>query len=302
MRPARWRFAALAVYPRPVGILRLWRVSAVVVAAGLLCPSCGEQEELLLRVMTYNVKGLDWMAPDNPSYPVAVSTEDLLQTIRAHDPDVVGLQECWHKSADGSSLAGELSRATDLSHVFATTTTVGWLPYVQQNVLLSRFPLAVVEELDLGPDPTSQENRQFQYARLELPDGAQLHLGNLHLFTAGDLQLPALKQIQTFLAERVDDGRLVWTGDFNFTPAAEPYSYLTQTFRPVLVDPVAAVGEPPDASAYHTSSAAAPNKRIDYVFVGDAVTVLDYLTVTSPIPNRTYPDHLPVIARVRLGR
>jgi endonuclease/exonuclease/phosphatase family metal-dependent hydrolase len=288
MTELRQRWRQLAAY---------WAVVPLA-AVALLCASC-EEEALSLRVMTYNVKGLDWMAPDNPRYPVAVSTEDLLQTIRAHDPDVVGLQECWHKSDDQSSLAGELSRATGLSHVFATTTTVGWLPYVQQNVLLSRFPLAVVEELDLGPDPTSQENRRFQYARLELPDGTELHLGNLHLFTAAELQLPALKQIQTFLAERVHDGRLVWTGDFNFAPNADPYSYLTGDFQPALVDPVAARGELPDASAYHTSSAAAPKKRIDYVFVGEGVEVLDYLTVTGPIPNRTYPDHLPVIARVR---
>lgn len=258
----------------------------------LLAAACGPDPPLSLRVMSYNVKGLDWSNGKLATYPVAARTADLTTTILAEAPDVIGVQEAWNKT-DGGSLAEELSLATGLAHTYCSTTTRGWLPYVQQNVVLSRFPLLETAELDLGPDPSSVENRRFQLVRLDAP-GGEVCLGNVHLFTDQTLQLPALEAIAAFVAGRCPDAPLVFTGDFNLTPTSEPYRYLTTRFTPRLTDPAVALGGDPRAQALYSSSAASPHQRIDYIFVSDEVTPLTYRTVTSPIPDRTYPDHLPV--------
>jgi len=258
----------------------------------LLAAACGPEEPLSLRVMSYNVKGLDWNNGTLATYPVAAQTADLVTTVLAEAPDVIGIQEAWSET-DGGSLAAELSAATGLEHSHSSTTTRGWLPYVQQNVILSRFPLLETAELDLGPDPSSVENRRFQLVRLDAPRG-EICIGNVHLFTDRTLQLPALEAIAAFVAGRCPDAPLIFTGDFNLTPASEPYRYLTTSFTPHLTDPAVALGGDPQARALFSSSAASPHQRIDYIFVSDAVTPLTYRTVTSPIPDRTYPDHLPV--------
>lgn len=273
----------------------------VLALALVLAQGCGTEQAKSLRVLTYNVKGLDWTNTDNPRYPVGPVTTDLVATITAQQPDLIGLQEAWDDNNDGS-LAEELASATGLQHRFASTTTRGWLPYLQQNVVLSRHPLLATHELDLGPDPQSYENRRFQLVRVDAPAG-ELCLGNLHLFTDATLQRPALEQIRTFVAEHCPDVPLVWTGDFNFTPGdPDTYSYLTGGFTPELTDPAVALGLQPGAAELYSSSAAAPDRRIDYIFATAELAPLEYRTVTAPIASRAYPDHLPVLARFEVTR
>lgn len=256
-----------------------------------------------LRVITYNVKGLDWTPGSTPAFPEAVRLEDLVTTLAAHPADVIGLQEVRQKD-EQRSLADDLAEALGGYHVATATTTSIWMPYVQQNAILSRYPLADAEELDLGEDPGGTEHRRFQYARIELPGGTVVHLGNIHMFTDGALQRPALEAVARFLEGRVgSDDLLVWTGDFNTKPSADPmspYGYVTGEFSPAVVDPQTELGRPLDPPEAFTSSAEDPRRRIDYIFVSPAITVLDYAPVTDPVPNRAYPDHLAVEATLQL--
>lgn len=269
--------------------------------AVLLTVAAACAEEPPLSLMSYNVKGLDWSNTANPTYPVASRRADLVTTIRAHAPDLLAIQEAWHRSA-GGSLAEELAAACGLQHSVSVTTTRSWLPYLQQNVILSRHPLRATASLDLGPDPSSYEDRKLQLVEVQAPGGV-LCLGNLHLFTSQALQRSALKKVIGFLAERCGDLPLALAGDFNFEPDQDPnspYAVLTGGASLVLRDPVEVLGGDPAAARYNSSPAAEPRRRIDHVFVGEGATPVDYQVVDAPIPNRSYPDHLPVLMRLSL--
>jgi endonuclease/exonuclease/phosphatase family metal-dependent hydrolase len=255
-----------------------------------------------IRVVSYNVKALDWTDLQSPTWPRAVKDEDLLVTLRAMAPDVAGLQETRRKR-DGAAQADELAAALGL-HAYSVTTTTAFLPWLQENAILSRHELLEQQEVDLGPDPTSDENRRFLYARLQLPNGAALHVGNVHDFTDATRQLPALQQIEAFLRDRVRAGdHLVWTGDFNFGPsddASAPYGYVTRQLSPTVIDPLQRLGVAPAAQEQWTSPASTPKRRIDYIFVSPGITVRSYRVVTTPVPSTVYPDHLAVCAELEI--
>ncbi len=271
----------------------------------LLLIACqADDQPVELSVISYNVKGVDWEPDDREQWPEAVSLADLVTTLQAHPADVICLQEV-RKKDKGSSLAEELAEALGGYQVQLVTTTSIWLPYVQQNAILARHELLDYAELDLGEDPGGREHRQFQYARLELPGGDVVHLGNVHLFTDDALHLSALEAIAAFVGDRVREGdHFVWAGDFNFRPLAldeSPYAYLTKRFTPPLSDPLVSLERSADDPAQHTSSAATPDKRIDFIFTSRTIAPLSYRPILDPIPNRTYPDHLAVEAHLRLG-
>jgi endonuclease/exonuclease/phosphatase family metal-dependent hydrolase len=260
--------------------------------------ACQDADPSELRVISYNVKGVDWQQDNREHWPEAVALENLVTTLQAHPADIIGLQEVREKY-QGTSLADELAEALGGYHVQKVTTTSIWLPYLQQNAILCRHELLDQASLDLGEDPGGTEHRQFQYARIELPGGDVIHLGNVHLFTVDGLHLAALEAIGDFVGTRVGpDDHFIWTGDFNFQPlhtdASSPYNYVIEQFETPLDDPLEILGHPVDDPQQHTSSAATPVKRIDYIFISPTMTPLTYRPVFEPLPSKTYPDHLAV--------
>ena len=277
------------------------RVRHVPIILAFLVGGCSAEPQPV-RVVSYNVKALDWTDLQSPSWPRAVKDEDLLVTLRAIAPDLAGLQET-RRQRDGAAQADELAAALGL-HAWSVTTTTAFLPWLQENAILSRYDLLERQDVDLGPDPTSAENRHFLYARLQLPNGAALHVGNVHDFTDAAKQLPALQQIASFLRDRVRaEDHLVWTGDFNFAPSDEasaPYSYVTRQLSPTVIDPLLRLGVAPAAPEQHTSPASSPKRRIDFIFVSPGITVRSYRVITTPVPSTVYPDHLAVCAELEI--
>jgi endonuclease/exonuclease/phosphatase family metal-dependent hydrolase len=254
-----------------------------------------------LRVVTYNLKGLDWTNADLPVFPEASQVADIMTTLHAHSPDLVGLQESRRK-ADGAAQSEEIAAALGGFDEYSVSTTTLPLPYLQQNAIASRWLMHDRADLDLGPD--GLEHRRFLYARVKLPGGRSLHLGNVHDFTTAALQLPAMKAIESFLQGRVKEGDyFVLVGDFNFGPSTAAdscYVYLTQRFAPRLHDPAVALGLAATDPALYTINPGKPTKRIDFVLFSGPLVARAYQTITAPIPNLTYPDHLPALADLEI--
>jgi len=92
---------------------------------------------------------------------------------------------------------------------------------------------------------------------------------------------------------------VVLCGDFNLDPTAEPIALI----REKLTDSYTATELPPYGSVatFHGFTYDDPlQKRIDYVFVSDAVKVQRYGVLTDSRDRSFFSDHLPVLVTLDL--
>ena len=92
---------------------------------------------------------------------------------------------------------------------------------------------------------------------------------------------------------------VILTGDFNLTPESEPILLI----KKFLSDSREVTEEPPYGPVGTFTSFdwnAAMDKRIDYIFVYGAISVLKYAVLTDSKEQRFPSDHLPVFAKVQL--
>lgn len=97
------------------------------------------------------------------------------------------------------------------------------------------------------------------------------------------------------------DNPVVCVGDFNSTPDTEQMATMRKALRDAR-DHSAAPPYGPQATFNGFQWNTAPKERIDYIYVNNAVRVLNYATL-SDSQDRRYPsDHFPVVADVVLVR
>lgn len=166
-----------------------------------------------LRIATFNLENLDDGPRVEPSLAErARILRPQLQRLRA---DILCLQEIHSQGPAGArvfSALDTLLEGTDYAGFFraSTHTTVGE-PYDQRNlVTLSRFPIgaeSVVRDTS-GPRPRYQMataipadttadllswERPLLHCRIDLPDGAALHVVNVHLKSKIATDIPGQK-------------------------------------------------------------------------------------------------------------
>ena len=228
-------------------------------------------DEVVLRVATFNPRhgagalGLVWH-------------RRLLDSCRSLDADVLALQEVdrhvvrsWFRDQPAA-----VARALGMQHVAARTkrTPVGG---EQCNALCARGAFADVEVCEL-PRREGDERRIGLVARVAL-GGGRVTVACTHLqHRAGNAvgQLHAVLEV----LERRPVPRLL-AGDFNLEPPDVEPVLAAHGFRAV-----------PSGA---TSPAHAPRRRIDYIAVDDAFSI-----VTSRIHQPLVGDHCPVVADLTL--
>lgn len=94
------------------------------------------------------------------------------------------------------------------------------------------------------------------------------------------------------------DVPVIVTGDFNATPDSAPYAVMTNSLR----DAFEATQTPHygPTSTWNGFDEIQPNRRIDYIFVSNDVTVLRHGILSETVDGRFPSDHLPVLAEIRL--
>lgn len=241
-----------------------------------------------LRVLVYNIHaGTDAAGQGNLPRVAAL--------VRETGADLVLLQEVDRgtRRSGGVDQLAELARATGLYGAFGRTL---WYQGGAYGVaLLSRTPILAHRVVSLPNDPPqaraggSREPRGVLHAVVALPRGGRLHVLNTHIDASADdrfrrQEMAALTALaDSLLREGV---AVLVGGDMNSEPGS-------------AVQRMAAHGRLHDAwgrcgrGAEHTFPAAAPAKRIDYLYLTGELRCTEARVLASDAS-----DHRPLLVHV----
>jgi endonuclease/exonuclease/phosphatase family metal-dependent hydrolase len=317
VRGGSWRSFAPAVrcgartgtpesYQLPHVGLRVVRELAAGEAVAAFVGAAGEP----LRVMSFNIR-FDNPADGEDAWPKR--RERAASMVRFHRADVVGLQE---------ALPGQIA---DLE---SALPDFGWFGSGREAdgrgercaVLYRKDRLEVLAEstfwLSETPAVAGSQSWDAALPRIvtwgklrDRRDGTAFHLLNTHFDHRGEV---ARRESARLLLRKIVEiagpsGPVLVTGDFNTTPASEPYRILTSGDGSAgltgLVDALGASSSPhhgPTAS-WNGFKAIEPGRRIDFVLFRPPVQVLQHGILSDTFDGRFPSDHLPVMAEVTIG-
>jgi endonuclease/exonuclease/phosphatase family metal-dependent hydrolase len=306
----------------PIGFLSV-HVHVLVLAAAIPVavqprPEPGAQERGL-RVMTYNIKHGQsnasctqppLVANQPPSTDCNLDLDRTIAVLRAHTPDIVGLQEVdrfWARSAyadEPAALAAGLQMehkcfAPNLDHAADSHSNQA---HQYGTAIVSRFPIIGCSNTLLTTF-SGWEQRGVLRATINVR-GVATRVYSTHLQasrTVGGVsesgapqRILQVQDILKLLSDVTDP--IVLMGDFN----AGSTSTEMKPLYPRLVDIWIKAG----AGSGNTSPArltSDPTSRIDYIFVSPEVAIW---AVNVPIDSQTRlaSDHYPVVAQLALPR
>jgi endonuclease/exonuclease/phosphatase family metal-dependent hydrolase len=239
-----------------------------------------------LRVMTYNVHsciGMDGR----------LSTSRIARIIAQCRPDIVALQELDVGRGRTGGVDQAHAIAEELEMEFHFFPAVRLEEELYGDAILSRWPMRLIKA---GPLPTlvsrwDLEPRGALWVSVSI-EGQELQLLNTHL---GLLSKERMLQAQALLGDEWLGhpdcrGSVILCGDFNAIPASSAYRLLRSRLQDAQL---ALNGHRPKRTFFSRY----PVNRIDHIFVGQGVQVLD---INVPRDHLTCmaSDHLPLVADV----
>lgn len=221
------------------------------------------------RVLTYNVRSLR----DDAASVAAV--------VRAHDPDVVFLQEVPRFFRWRSKLA-KLARECGLLYVTGGRTTGG-------VALLAHLRVDVHDAREGRLSKHARLHQRGVAAAVVSQAGEQLLVASTHLGLKADERARHAEEVLTLLRS-VGAPHAVLAGDFNEAPGGPAW-------RAFQAGGLRDLG--PDSGP--TFPARAPHKRIDAILGSTGIGALDYQVVDDPAVERA-SDHRAVLAVLQVPR
>lgn len=162
----------------------------------------------MIRIVTYNIhkcRGLDGR----------VRPERIVEVLREIDADIIALQEVWNISnrRRGKNQTRFIAEELGLNYAFGENRRLKGSGY--GNVILSLFPLTMVENYDLSQG--RREERGCLRADIVLPHYQVLHIYNIHLGTAYlERRHQGRRLMESDMLTRSDvTGPRILLGDFN---------------------------------------------------------------------------------------
>ena len=278
--------APRAPRPSPPGAVR--SAAALTLVALVLSMARGWQvpptpePPVSLTVATYNIhQGFD----DRGSFSLHRQAE----VLRATGADVIGLQEVsrgWLVNGSVDTLAW-LAADLGMAYAWGPTADAMW-----GNAILSRYPIRSVRELPMPNNGDLAIRRGVLVATVDV--GQPLEVLVTHLHAEGGGSAIRRPQVETVVAAWNGMERAVVVGDFN---AEEGDPEMAPMQGSLLVDAYTATTVRSDVDAGCTVPAAAPTRRIDYVWLSPDLEA-EHVTIVATRDS----DHRPVVARVRLPR
>lgn len=266
-----------------------------------------------LRIMSYNIKHGQTNAsctqppsiPGQPPFPDCnLDLQASIAVMRAHSPDIVGVQEVdrfWARSAyqdEPAELAAGLGLehycyAANLDHQPDSHANV---PHQYGTVIISRFPILDCSNTLLRRTGTN-EQRGLTRALINV-HGVPLQFYNTHLHTTAADRLMQTEDIAA-VVDAAPAGPKVLVGDFNARPPAAEMVPIFSRFLDAWLEAGAPTAENPNGFTSPSRLTGFPTSRIDYAFVSFEVTVtLAYVPID--IQTRLAADHYPVVADIVL--
>jgi endonuclease/exonuclease/phosphatase family metal-dependent hydrolase len=271
---------------------------------------------MTLRVMTWN---LWWRFGDWERRAPAI-----VEVLRAHDPDIVCLQEVW-ASRDGSgSVTDQAEVLAEALGRCAVSTEYSWYDGLSfDNAILSRWPVEVVADEPLPGADGAPGHRRALVARVASPWGSWPVLST-HLeyrFDASATRTLQLRRVMELVVEHRGDPEhdlpVVVGGDLNAVPDSDEIRMATGRTPGappgvLLSDVWEHVGEGPgitwDRRNPDVAASAWPDRRIDQLMVswprpkpvGNPASA--WLAADRPVEIEGEPvwasDHVAVVAEL----
>ena len=266
-----------------------------------------------LRVMTYNIKHGQTNAtctqppriPGQPPFPDCnLDLSASIEVMRAHEADVIGVQEVdrfWARSAgvdEPAAMAAALGidhycYAANLDHAPDTHADV---PHQYGTVILSRFPILECDNTLLRRTGTN-EQRGLTRALINVR-GVPLEFYNTHLHTTAADRLMQTADIAAVI-DAAGSRPKVLMGDFNARPTTAEMQPIYARFVDAWLAAPVATPENPDGLTSPARPQGNPTSRIDYVFVSpDVAVTATYVPIDAS--TRLASDHYPVVSDIEL--
>jgi endonuclease/exonuclease/phosphatase family metal-dependent hydrolase len=297
--------------------LRAGLAAILTFTAGSVLAQEPQAKDRPLRVMTYNIKHGQTNAtcvqppgvPGQPPFPDCnLDLSASIEVMRAHAPDIVGVQEVdrfWARSGgvdEPADMADALGMehycyAANLDHPRDTHANV---PHQYGTVILSRFPILECENTLLRRTG-SNEQRGLTRALINVR-GVPLDFYNTHLHTTAADRLMQTADIAAVIDAAPSRPRVLM-GDFNARPTTTEMQPVYARFADAWLAAAEATPENPNGftSPARLASHSSPNpsSRIDYVFVSSDVQVSNtYVPIDAS--TRLAADHYPVVSDIAL--
>jgi endonuclease/exonuclease/phosphatase family metal-dependent hydrolase len=292
-------------------------IAALGIAATALAQAVPQAIPRDLRVMTYNIKHgqTNFSCTTPPRIPgqdpfpdCNLDLQKSIDVIRAHAPDIVGVEEVdrfWARSAyqdEPAVIAAGLGMehycyAPNLDHQPDSHSSI---PHQYGVLIVSRFPILECTNTLLRRVGNT-EQRGLLKALLNVR-GVPLQFYTTHLHTVQEDRLLQTEDIAAVI-DAAPEGPKVLVGDFN---ARSTFTTTVTEMLPIYARFLDAWREAPLATAEnpmgYTSPARLvgnPTARIDYVFVSPDVDVAGTYVPIDP-QTRLAADHYPVVSDIAL--
>ena len=212
----------------------------------------------------------------------------IAEVVRDMDADVVALQEVIGDGPSGVDQAEEIGAAVGMGWVMHSVRQLRGHKF--GNVVLSRFPIIHHGHYELTW--RTCEERACQRADLDLGEGAQLHVYNVHLGTAVLERRYQAGRLAAFVHDHRVIGPKVILGDFNEWMKGLATKTLSSLFNSINIAE--------HLKRRRTYPGLFPVLHLDHIYYEGDVS-LRRLELVRTGKALMASDHLPLVADFRIG-
>ena len=234
-----------------------------------------------VRIATYNIHRCRGM--DRRTIPGRIA-----EVVRDMEADVVALQEVIGDGPSGVDQAEEIGAAVGMGWVMHSVRHLRGHKF--GNVVLSRFPIVHHGHYELTW--RTCEERACQRADLDIGDGAQLHVYNVHLGTAVLERRYQAGRLAAFVHDHRVTGPKVILGDFNEWMKGLATKTLSSLFNSINIAE--------HLKRRRTYPGLFPVLHLDHIYYEGDVSVRR-LELVRTRKALMASDHLPLVADFRIG-
>lgn len=264
------------------------------------CATLAAAEHSPIKVATYNLR---LNTPADGANVWSQRADAVRALIRFHEFDLLGTQEGLPEQIT------DLAELQEFAHV-GVGRDDGRNAGEHSAIFYrrARFDLLAHGDFWLSetPDRPSKGwdarccNRLVTWARLQDKSSRKRLLAvSVHFDHEGQVaRRESAKLVLRWLRQQASADAVVVMGDFNSTPDTEQIRSMSAELRDARA---ASLAPPygPAATFNDFKFGLAPAKRIDYIFVGPGLRVLNFAVLTDSDGTRYPSDHFPVLARIQ---